>query len=153
MRLQLAFRKGARPPLCKTYQIIPFGSGGPVMGIMIPQMVAICNDYFWNTIPVFPSLSTHMRFCFGQNGVTERSSPVRSLDNKNNVPHTNKIRQKYPYHSWTYQNCRVHSDNIGITNKDYEAQLFCKHLKVLILPLTTPLCYCCFSPNMRKSWL
>ena len=46
------------------------------MKIMIPQMVAICNDYFWNTIPFFPLNSTHMRFSFGQNRVTERKETL-----------------------------------------------------------------------------
>ena len=45
---------------------------------MIPQIVKNCNDYFWNTIPFSPLNSTHMRFSFGQNRVTEiksRSNP------------------------------------------------------------------------------
>ena len=44
------------------------------MGIMIPQIVKNCNDYFWNTIPFSPLNSTHMSFSFGQNRVTERKS-------------------------------------------------------------------------------
>ena len=46
------------------------------MEIMIPQMVVICNDYFLNTIPFFPLNSTHMRFSFGQNRVTERKEAL-----------------------------------------------------------------------------
>ena len=43
---------------------------------MIPQMVAICNDYFLNTIPFFPLNSTHTKFALGQNRVTERKEAL-----------------------------------------------------------------------------
>ena len=44
------------------------------MNTMIPQTIVICNDYFSNTIPFFPLNSTHTKFAFGQNRVTERKS-------------------------------------------------------------------------------
>ena len=39
---------------------------------------------------------------------------------KNNVSHTNKIQQKYPYYSWTYWNRGVHSKHhsISTTGRD-----------------------------------
>ena len=96
------------------------------MQAMIPQMVENCNDYFLNTIPIFPLNSTHMRFSFGQNRVTERKEALLRTssggrqrgrpDGENNMSHAKeKIRQKYPYRSRTYQNYGVHSDHWYIT--------------------------------------
>ena len=62
------------------------------MKIMIPQMVAICNDYFLNTIPFFPLNSTHMEIFFGQNRVTERKS-LSNPESRFHFPGNSKRRE------------------------------------------------------------